>query len=1547
MHNTKIKGNHQGIWASFYNRYMDENGDHYLRQANESIRLVGCEISHNLQEAIYVHTPYWNVHQSNISEISFTINSSLITDNGRGIYQFSRDVRQSNNLFHWYLHDNSIERNNLGGFEITLPYVWQYNENFTHNLRFMNNTFRGNTQFAFIVDGHFANLNMTENLFVDNKCRTGLISLRGMEKRMKIKRNTIERNFGSHMVEFRIDSQSEILGYVHASFRYNVIKRNSQNNFLATKGFHQTYRAPSFVIGFHGIQDVQINNNLFGENSLDYELIAGIRTAKLETSVDVSQNWWGSSDINVIREKIFDFDDWNNHAIASFRPYLTEDRINGSLSVSWENENILDLDNLGGRITKDLTLFRREVPYIVRKDITVMPEATLSIAPGVIMEFEPNVGILVLGTLRAQGKLRDEIVMRPTSIQTQYERRPYLGNLYIETIRLCTGVNCTADSPKHVNHGFLEYYNRTTMQWVPVCDDKFTERNAQVVCKELGFDSLNVRFNLGPRVEFHPNSLTRIWSYLEPLQCTGNEERLEDCEVRLNGQQYNQVHRCNWDSDFVFIHCGERNLPRNMHYWGGIRFANGKFEQNLYENRLHDVVTHETTRKGESMIEYVNITGAGILHNEKSPAVQAIVKSPQMRNLNITLCAHDGINLISPSDHVRLLFNSIQNNLGSGISTVSLTGEGRDSEESSFTPLKEVSIPYHVFSLVEMCDTTKEIVLEERVILYFKYDNVPVNCVKIFKSVFGIKPFGFRLLQFNLYNSTTKPGRPDSITLYDGNIYNVSAPLIANIHVGSGLEKKLIRTTGPSLSVKLFANGASGVYGFIAEVVTLPISAIGFNRDVQHNISYSVISKNERGAVSYQSAGEVNPTITLEWNQFTDNCKHLYGNFTTCDAPIRMDVQNTLNLYFRNNLLRKNQGGLYIKSDSRGSATALKGWIHNNLWTQNWNKPALYVEGRESSAYQEVTIYRNYFTRNYAPYNDIIVLRQVISNFTYNYVHENRGAHIMEISGFEKVRLSYYQSTSHNGFYQNYALDRDNRGTIIAGTAGQHYVDNVLFNPDNDYEIMTVNRSRAGIDNSFDVWKSRIDAKHNWWGFNESLAVSGRIKDRLDEPDLLEVDYKPYLMNNRSILSGKCPPGWTLVGDTCYIYIGAPMSFYEAREFCKADNATMPFIVGNYLDLYHFLKSQQEHYQYYDRVWVQHIDKINQCTVFTYQTIEIDHCERLSPFICEIDPKVFINILNWKGDVITVAIVGAMGVFFLLLAMIVGFWCTKSRRRHEQRLERRNSIRQSLHSLKSIGSTNGLSDLSYRRNIGKVQKSSPTFAKDYKQMLNGSLDSVEKSQCNSSIDDNQSYDTYETHNLGMNLGWNGHGEPSYDLTFQNKGFRDNSTFVSRENNAYTGTNTPQTESYYDAGTLPLSPSIANTDSVIDMKQEISPDFDNSSMNYRPNDYFAHTPTSERTDNLLTPDSELTENGFYYNPPPAQTYYEYNNSVLDVNEHRAPSEVLLETNLDDLTTQAHLPKSKSEALLETNFDVNQVGLPNVNEGLSLSSRSKSQPLETSM
>lgn len=116
--------------------------------------------------------------------------------------------------------------------------------------------------------------------------------------------------------------------------------------------------------------------------------------------------------------------------------------------------------------------------------------------------------------------------------------------------------------------------------------------------------------------------------------------------------------------------------------------------------------------------------------------------------------------------------------------------------------------------------------------------------------------------------------------------------------------------------------------------------------------------------------------------------------------------------------MQSNQGGLSLRADSRGSATSLRGWIHHNLFVKNLNRPSLVIEGRQSSPYQEVIIYKNYFTQNNAAFEDVISLKQVVSNFSMNYIHSNRGGRIIEISGFDKVRLPIYQTTSHNGFYE-------------------------------------------------------------------------------------------------------------------------------------------------------------------------------------------------------------------------------------------------------------------------------------------------------------------------------------------------------------------------------------------------------------------------------------------------------------------------------------------------------------------------------------------------
>lgn len=75
----------------------------------------------------------------------------------------------------------------------------------------------------------------------------------------------------------------------------------------------------------------------------------------------------------------------------------------------------MSLDALGGRLEESITLYHREKPYKVLSDLTVMPKAMLTITPGVVLEFAPRVGILVLGTLSARGAREKEIIMRPLS----------------------------------------------------------------------------------------------------------------------------------------------------------------------------------------------------------------------------------------------------------------------------------------------------------------------------------------------------------------------------------------------------------------------------------------------------------------------------------------------------------------------------------------------------------------------------------------------------------------------------------------------------------------------------------------------------------------------------------------------------------------------------------------------------------------------------------------------------------------------------------------------------------------------------------------------------------------------------------------------------------------------------------------------------------------------------------------------------------------------------------------------------------------------------
>ncbi len=114
------------------------------------------------------------------------------------------------------------------------------------------------------------------------------------------------------------------------TFNSNLIETDYQINGLCRDGTHFTARHNTVTNGFSvswndlaadllSLLDVHYNNILGGAN---YFLPAEVNIASTQT-VDLSQNWWGTTDANEVRELINDHEDDSNRGSAPSDPVLT------------------------------------------------------------------------------------------------------------------------------------------------------------------------------------------------------------------------------------------------------------------------------------------------------------------------------------------------------------------------------------------------------------------------------------------------------------------------------------------------------------------------------------------------------------------------------------------------------------------------------------------------------------------------------------------------------------------------------------------------------------------------------------------------------------------------------------------------------------------------------------------------------------------------------------------------------------------------------------------------------------------------------------------------------------------------------------------------------------------------------------------------------------------------------------------------------------------------------------------------------------------------
>ena len=97
-------------------------------------------------------------------------------------------------------------------------------------------------------------------------------------------------------------------------------------------------------------------------------------------------------------------------------------------------------------------------------------------------------------------------------------------------------------------HGRVEIFHNN--EWGLICDDFFDQKEADVACRQLGYDGAEqYSLRVVGRGDF------RIW--LDDLMCRGNEARLADCPRRHNAD-WGQ-NNCNSQQEAVSVLCGAPN----------------------------------------------------------------------------------------------------------------------------------------------------------------------------------------------------------------------------------------------------------------------------------------------------------------------------------------------------------------------------------------------------------------------------------------------------------------------------------------------------------------------------------------------------------------------------------------------------------------------------------------------------------------------------------------------------------------------------------------------------------------------------------------------------------------------------------------------------------------------------------------------------------------------------------------------------------------------------------------------------------------------------
>ncbi|XP_078681771.1 protein bark beetle-like [Branchiostoma floridae x Branchiostoma belcheri] len=542
---------------------------------------------------VYIRHSYWHTRGS----YNMT---NLTCEGNRGIgvkiqlsYESSVDISNSR-----------IQGNRQGGVSVIIE---SYRHDGYPQITMTNNTVANNTRFALQATGKLANFEISSNSIIQTSCPyQPAVAFKGQPKYINFSSNKLIQNNARETLSVLFEDQSQTSEKVTVHISDNVFNDNFYSPSETDGNFQygQYIDLTSCTIEIGGLKEnYTVIRNLINDANMNHTLCSRVGTTHPDETIDAKYNWWGTMDEQEIRNRIVDYDDWNDRAPVDYFPYLTEPDVNSQPADPYVRNINITTDNIEGRLNGALHLTKSGSPYTIKKDLTILENASVTVEPGVQIRFHPCVGIFNLGSFVAVGTEAEQI---------EFHSEPSATHLY--NVRLVNG--------RYPWEGRVEilYDN----QWGGICfGSRWWVPEANVVCRELGYGAPTTT-----RTHAFGRESGPAWYRSSYITCNGDELSITNCLPNSPSPA-----TC---SDRIGIRCDPQTpvSPRPMciaKKWGGIRCNS----QQEFEVK-HAVIAH-----------------TGRLHARLSSAIllNSSEISRSISNVHIKDCQGSGINGLGKSTY--------------------------------------------------------------------------------------------------------------------------------------------------------------------------------------------------------------------------------------------------------------------------------------------------------------------------------------------------------------------------------------------------------------------------------------------------------------------------------------------------------------------------------------------------------------------------------------------------------------------------------------------------------------------------------------------------------------------------------------------------------------------------------------------------------------------------------------------------------------------------------------------------------------------------------